>query len=155
MLTKDDNWIEDSDVLSIFPTFVWTIQSTPEFYENVNTKILNTLNRMNPDWADIPAGKSWQSSQQLHKHEEFIDLVPRILATAKTVLQFLKIRYNAIEITGCWANINSTGASHAVHSHPNNFLSGVYYVHTQAGADSINFDDPRPPGDLLQYNPVA
>ncbi len=30
-----------------------------------------------------------------------------------------------------------------MHSHPNNFLSGVYYLHTQAGADTINFHDPR------------
>ena len=27
MLTKDDNWMEDLDVLSIFPTFVRSIQS--------------------------------------------------------------------------------------------------------------------------------
>jgi uncharacterized protein (TIGR02466 family) len=30
-----------------------------------------------------------------------------------------------------------------MHSHPNNFLSGVYYVQTQPGADTINFHDPR------------
>ncbi len=150
MLTKDDNWIENSDVLSIFPTFVWTIQSTPEFYEKVNTKILKALNRMIPDLADIPPGESWQSNQQLHKREEFIDLAPRILSTAKTVLQFLKVGYDAVEITGCWANINSAGASHAIHSHPNNFLSGVYYIQTQTGADTVNFHDPRPQTDIIR-----
>ncbi|MEE8150452.1 MAG: 2OG-Fe(II) oxygenase family protein [Nitrosomonadaceae bacterium] len=150
MLTKDDNWIEDSDILSIFPTFVWKIQSTPEFYEKVNTKILKALYQINPDLADIPLGDSWQSNQQLHKREEFIDLVPRILTTAKTVLRFLKVSYDAVEITGCWANINSTGASHAIHSHPNNFLSGVYYVQTQAGADTINFHDPRPQTGIIR-----
>lgn len=30
-----------------------------------------------------------------------------------------------------------------MHSHPNNFLSGVYYVQTHVGADTINFHDPR------------
>ena len=150
MLTKDDNWIENSDVLSIFPTFVWTIQSTPEFYEKVNTKILKALNQMNPDLADIPPSESWQSNQQLHRREEFIDLVPRILSTAKTVLQFLKVGYDAVEITGCWANINSAGASHAIHNHPNNFLSGVYYIQTQAGADTVNFHDPRPQTGIIR-----
>jgi Putative 2OG-Fe(II) oxygenase len=29
------------------------------------------------------------------------------------------------------------------HMHPNNCLSGVYYVQTQEGADSITFMDPR------------
>lgn len=27
---------------------------------------------------------------------------------------------------------------------PNNYLSGVYYVQTQPGADTISFEDPRP-----------
>jgi hypothetical protein len=30
-----------------------------------------------------------------------------------------------------------------MHQHPNNFLSGVYYVRTHPGADTINFHDPR------------
>ncbi len=150
MLTKDDNWIENSNILSIFPTFVWTIQSTPNFYNKVNTKILKALNGLNPNLASISPGDSWQSHQQLHKRKEFNDLVPRIVTTAITVLQFLKISYDAIEITGCWANINSTGASHAIHSHPNNFLSGVYYLQTPAGADTINFHDPRPQTGIIR-----
>ncbi len=67
-----------------------------------------------------------------------------IHSTAQTILQFLKLGYDAIEITGCWANINASGAAHAIHSHPNNFLSGIYYVSTHPGADSVNFHDPRP-----------
>lgn len=150
MSIKHDDWIEGSDVLSIFPTLIWKIQSTPEFYEKVNKKILNVLNRLNPALADIPRGASWQSNQQLHKNEELIDLVSRICTTAKTVLRFLKVGYDAIEITGCWANINSPGASHAVHSHPNNFLSGVYYVQTQPGANTVNFHDPRPQTSIIR-----
>ena len=150
MESKDNSWIADSDVLSLFPTNVWTFQSTPEFHEKVNAKILKVLAQMNPDLVDIPIGGSWQSDQQLHKREEFIDLATCIVATAKTVLRFLKVNHDAIEITGCWANINSSGASHAMHSHPNNFLSGVYYVQTQAGADTVNFHDPRPQTGIIR-----
>src|SRR5439155_25432433 len=32
---------------------------------------------------------------------------------------------------------------HRSHSHPNNYLSGAYYVRTNPGADTINFHDPR------------
>ena len=39
--------------------------------------------------------------------------------------------------------MSTKGAGHKIHSHPNNFLSGVYYVQTQPGADTINFHDPR------------
>lgn len=150
MTSKNDNWIEDSDVLSIFPTFVWQIQSTPEFYEKVNSKILTVLNRMKPDLADIPSGGSWQSDQQLHRREEFSDLKLCILATTKTILRFLKIGYDAVEVTDCWANVNSPGASHAIHNHPNNFLSGVYYVQTQPGANTINFHDPRSQSGIIR-----
>lgn len=150
MLSKDDNWIEDSDVLSIFPTFVWTVQSTSEFHDRLQTRVLNVLNRMNPDLADIPAGESWQSDHQLYKDEELVDLISCIHSTAKTVLRFLKVGYDTIEVTGCWATINSTATSHAIHSHPNNFLSGVYYVQTQPGADTINFHDPRPQTSIIR-----
>jgi len=150
MSTKDENWIEDANMLSIFPTFVWKVQSRPEFYEKVNARILKALNRMNSNLADLSPGDSWQSKQQLHKCEEFIDLVPRILTSTKAVLEFLKAGFGEVEITGCWANINSAGASHAVHSHPNNFLSGVYYVQTQAGADTINFHDPRSQTSIIR-----
>ena len=64
-------------------------------------------------------------------------------AAAATTLEYLRIGYDAIEITACWTNVNPPGAGHRVHSHPNNFLSGVSYVKTQAGADTINFHDPR------------
>src|SRR5262249_5464856 len=41
-------------------------------------------------------------------------------------------------------NVNAPGAGHQVHDHPNNYLSGVYYVQTHEGADTVNFLDPRP-----------
>ena len=31
MRPRTESWIEDSDILSFFPTFVWSIQSTPKF----------------------------------------------------------------------------------------------------------------------------
>ena len=46
--------------------------------------------------------------------------------------------------------MSTTGAGHRMHSHPNNFLSGVYYVQTHEGADSINFHDPRPQTGIIR-----
>ena len=51
--------------------------------------------------------------------------------------------YDSFEITGCWANIGAVNAGHHLHNHPNNYLSGVYYVQTQKGANTIKFEDPR------------
>jgi uncharacterized protein (TIGR02466 family) len=149
-MSEKDKWMKVSDVLSIFPTCVWKIQLTSEFRQRVNSNILQVINEINPDLAEIPPGGSWQSRQDLHNRERFEDLISCIDSTAQTVLRFLKVGHNAIEITGCWANINASGASHAIHSHPNNFLSGIYYVHTHPGADSVNFHDPRPQTGIIR-----
>lgn len=143
MTMKEHSWIKSTDVLSIFPTFVWKVQLRAKFYEEVNKSILTALNRMRRRSSELTPGKAWQSNQEIHKLEEFRDFILYVNDTVKTALQFLKIDYDAFEITGCWVNINAPGTSHRIHSHPNNFLSGVYYVQTQTGAGTINFHDPR------------
>ena len=142
--------MEASEVLSIFPTFVWKIQLTSEFRQRVNSNILQLIDQIKPDLAEIPPGGLWQSGQDLHKREQMMDLISCIDSTAQTVLRFLKVAHNGIEITGCWANINASGASHPIHSHPNNFLSGIYYVSTHPGADSVNFHDPRSQTSIIR-----
>lgn len=142
-MIKQDPRIETSEVLSLFPTFVWKVQLTSGFHEQVNSKILAALGNLNPHLTDMTPGEAWQSDQQLHQLEEFGELMSCIQSTTSTVLHFLKVGYDALEVTGCWATVNAPGTAHAQHSHPNNFLSGVYYVQTQAGAETINFHDPR------------
>jgi len=66
------------------------------------------------------------------------------------VLRFLRVGYQAFQTTGCWANVLTQGAAHRAHSHPNNYLSGVYYVRTHPGADTINFHDPRPQSGIIR-----
>jgi len=149
-MSEKDDWLEDSDVLSIFPTCVWKVQLTSGFRQRANSKILQLIKQINPDLADTLPGGSWQSAQDLHNREQLVDLISCIHSTAQTILRFLKVGYDSIEITGCWANINVSGASHAMHSHPNNFLSGIYYVSTHPGADSVNFHDPRPQTGIIR-----
>ena len=150
MATSMDRWIEESDVLSIFPTFVWKIQWTSDLYEGINSRIRKSLDGINPRLAELSAGEEWQSDQQLHKLEEYGEFVSCVLSSARTVLKFLKIGYEAVEMTGCWANVSAKETSHRVHTHPNNFLSGVYYVQTWPGADTVNFHDPRSQTSVLR-----
>jgi len=62
----------------------------------------------------------------------------------KASLDFMQVDYRDFAITGCWANFNPTGGLNSAHTHPNNYVSGVYYVKTPSGADAIEFTDPRP-----------
>jgi len=137
------SWLASSDVLSIFPTLIWRFDLTSEARDTVNGRIADALKSLRPLPGDLVPAQGWQSRQELHTLEAFGELVSHINDAVRTILRFLKIGQEAIEITGCWANVNPPGASHGMHSHPNNFLSGVYYLQAPAGADTVNFHDPR------------
>lgn len=142
-MAKRHPWIAESDVLSLFPTMVWRFELTSNARENVSREILAALDDLRPTAKELKPGQGWQSHQELHTMEAFRDLASHIEDAAGSILEFLRIGYDAFEITGCWANLGAPGAAHKAHHHPNNFLSGVYYVRTQPGADTINFHDPR------------
>src|SRR2546430_1654597 len=142
--------IAASDVIPMFPTLVWKLELEPAFHEAANARITAAITAMRGGEPRLAPGQGWQSEQNLHEREEFRDLVVPIEQAAKSVLRFLRVGYDAIEITGCWANVLAAGGSHTMHSHPNNFLSGVYYVRTRPGADTINFHDPRTQASVIR-----
>jgi uncharacterized protein (TIGR02466 family) len=150
MAGPSERWIETSDVIPMFPTLLWKIQLKPQLREGLDAKILGALEGLRRGLPELESGRGWQSEQALHAREDFSDLVACVGDAARSVLRFLRVGYDAFEITGCWATVLAKGAAHRAHSHPNNFLSGVYYVRTHAGADSINFHDPRPQAAVIR-----
>jgi uncharacterized protein (TIGR02466 family) len=143
MSPAKDPWIAASDVVPMFPTLVWKLQLARAIHAPLDERILGALARMRADRPSLARGEGWQSPQGLHTREEFTELAACVLRAGAAVLRFLQISYDALEITGSWATVLAPGASHRAHSHPNNFLSAVYYVRVQEGADRINFHDPR------------
>ena len=127
----------------MFPTLVWKFLLEAGLRSAIDAKILATLEGMRRELPKLAPGQGWQSEQTLHAREEFGQLAACVGNAAKSILRFLRIGYEACEITGCWAMVLATGAVHKAHSHPNNFLSGIYYVRTRPGSDAINFHDPR------------
>ncbi|RXZ44270.1 2OG-Fe(II) oxygenase family protein [Crenobacter cavernae] len=142
-MVKKDQWFEASDVIPMFPSLVWKLQLETGLHEAIDANILRALDGMRPEGQVLAPGQGWQSEQALHRREELRDLVAGIDNATRSILRFLRVGYDAFEITGCWATVLPRGAAHRAHSHPNNFLSGVYYVRTHAGANTINFHDPR------------
>lgn len=143
MVRESAVWFDASDVIPMFPTLVWKIVLKANLREVIDAKILATLESLRRDLPTLEPYSGWQSEQTLHLRNEFQELVSCVNNTTKIILQFLRIDREVFEITGCWATVLAKGASHKAHSHPNNFLSAVYYVRTQPGADTINFHDPR------------
>ena len=143
MVEGSDSWLETSDVIPMFPTLVWKILLKADLRDAINAKVLATLARLRSDLPTLKPGHGWQSEQTLHQRDEFQELISCVSDVAKSILRFLRIGEEAFEVTGCWATVLAKGAIHKAHCHPNNFLSGVYYVRIHPGANTISFHDPR------------
>ena len=153
-MLKESRWIEASEVIPMFPTMVWKILLRAELHAAMNGRLLALLEELRRDLPPLEPGSGWQSERDLHQRAELRELGACIRDVAQSVLRFLRIGYDTFEITGCWATVLARGATHKAHSHPNNFLSGVYYLRTWPGADTINFHDPRRQASVIRP-PVA
>ena len=128
---------------------MWKLALAPAVYTPLNSAILAEIAALRGPGV-LADGESWQSPYNLHRREPLRPLVDAIQAAVHSVLTFLCIASEGLAITGCWATVNAGGRAHPVHTHPNNFLSGVYYVQVDAGADTLNFHDPRPQTSLVR-----
>ena len=122
---------------------MWKAELAPERRKAVNSVVLAKVADLRAALPNGKRGESWQSDQSLDRLPEFAPLVLAITAAADELFRHLAVVHQGFAITGCWANVNAPGAKHSGHVHPNNFLSGVYYVQTGVGASTINFHDPR------------
>ena len=160
MAAEGECWSQTPEVRRLFPTFAWKAQLRPEVYDPLNALILRRLEAMRRELPPLGQGEAWQSGHSLHALPEFGTLVSCIHTAAEGVLEFLRIGSSDLRITGCWANVSAPGAGHGMHTHPNNFLSGVYYVQVPPDANTVNFHDPRgqtaiirpPVTELTAYN---
>ncbi len=128
MVDSNQSPFKESLALRLFPTLVWKADLRHEIFQVINEGIVARLREMRRSLPRLRSGRAWQSDQELHRLVAFRELVHCINEVTKNVLDYLKIGNDAFEITACWANVSAPGAAHRAHSHPNNFLSGVYYV---------------------------
>jgi uncharacterized protein (TIGR02466 family) len=131
------------EVIRLFPSFVWKTRLENDARALVRVAVLEEVGALRAG-ADPEVGQVWQSRHGLHLVSALEPLVRHIRLRVQQVLEFLHVGAAPFEITGLWVNVAAPGGSVRMHNHPNNFLSGVYYVQVQEGADTINFHDPRP-----------
>ena len=143
MVNESKRWMETSDVIQTFPTLVWKLQIDAGLHDATAARLPTALTDRRRGPPPLEPGRGWQSGQALHQRADFRELVSFVDRGITSSLRFLRIGRDAFETTACWARVLAKGAAHKVHCHRNNFLSGVYYVRTQPGADTVNFDDPR------------
>jgi len=127
----------------IFPTNLFLIE---DFYNSDITAMKKYISDL---WVNRDYDDRWQTrSADLHKKKEFKKFAKLVISTSKEILDKLKYDVEDIVITDMWATVLKIGENHPAHTHSNNFLSGVWYLHSSQGA-SIVFRDPRPAADVI------
>ena len=86
----------------MFPTLVWKVEFEAQLREAIRAQALAALARMRQDLPPLPPGQGWQSVQSLNELDEFRDLVSCVHRVVPGILKFLRIGYEAYEVTGPW-----------------------------------------------------
>jgi len=145
--------IERSEMRQVFPTPLWIVDLKPDAARALNGKLMAEITALATPRPAVPKGANWQTDPVLHKLPQFAEFVSLIEMAARGALRSMRLEKYSMFVTGCWANINPPGGVNSSHTHPNNFLSGVYYVSIPQGADRIEFLDPRPQASVLMPQP--
>lgn len=126
--------------------------STPVWYEDLTNidnkqikKYCKTISSKHKGRVLSNYG-GWQSSDfnlNSFQHQELNALSNIIDQKIKECARFLNVKTDKkISVDNLWININYTGNSNLIHTHPGSFLSGVYYVSTPTDCGRIVFQHP-------------
>jgi uncharacterized protein (TIGR02466 family) len=85
---------------------------------------------------------SYHSQDNLQTLDEFKEISNNIIDVVKQIFKEQAITTKFI-LGNMWANINPRAGFNAVHTHPNSFLSGVYYVKVPQNSGELRLMDPR------------
>ena len=112
---------------------------------------INSLfqHRMDTDkQGKTTAHNNWQTEHNLHTIPEFKKLSKFLIKLNTDLIRKKGYNVDSIRISDMWANVLRPGETHPIHTHSNNFLSGVYYLHSDE-ASSIIFADPVSARDVI------
>jgi uncharacterized protein (TIGR02466 family) len=137
----------------LFPTPVWSFQ--PVQAAALCARLVPFLQSLRAaDTNAAPASPIWQSRDDLHERSELTQLVAFVHEAAEAARSMLQVSAQ-LKLTGMWGNISRGSAALHDHTHPNNYLSGVFYVRMPPGAGAITFKDPRTQTRVLRPQALA
>ena len=130
----------------VFPTPIWT--SFVDDYQTINKTMLNyiqSLQAKNPLGTKHSNVFGWHSENFDLEDETIKFFVSSIKSKIKRAIDDMgwDSEKSQTKITNMWAIINKKGASNARHTHPNSYLSAVYYIKAPIDCGDILFFDPR------------
>jgi uncharacterized protein (TIGR02466 family) len=134
----------NQEIRELFPTPLWVLNIAAPDAAALNARLKAEIEKIIAPRPTLPLGANWQTPPDLHTRPGFAEFAQLVKIAARSVAEFLQLEHYPMMITGCWANINPPGSHHPTHAHPNNYLSGVYYVDVPERGPELIFQDPRP-----------
>jgi uncharacterized protein (TIGR02466 family) len=137
-------------VHSLFPTPIWIHALRPEDAGAINDAISAEVAHLQQFRGPLQPGGMYQSQGDLADRAPYNQLRPFIESAAAGAMQFLSAAEANAQITSMWLNVSARMTAHRSHSHPNNFLSGVYYAQVDERSNVLTLEDPRPQANVLR-----
>lgn len=131
------------EILSFFPTPVWVKHLPGDDAAKIKRDVVGLIDSFRSELKGVGPHDPWQTPNDLQDRSELGDLLAHAKEAVREALGDLNIVHSDFLVTGCWASIKPRGTGHGLHVHPNNFLSGVYYVRATGEGGEIHFHDPR------------
>ena len=127
---------------------------TPLYINNIDAPLIN---QQKDYLLNLPKIKNMGN---LRSESGYIFEYPLFAELKKTINEHIKEYINIIYpntnldvyITQSWANYTEPNQYHHKHSHPNSFISGVFYVNAIKNEDMIKFYKDLPPIYQINHN---
>jgi uncharacterized protein (TIGR02466 family) len=128
--------------LQLFPTLVF--QAAVPAPEDLVPPLLGRIRALRG-----AATGAWQSAPDLHRDPVFAPLVDHVHAAVRTAHHALHYVVEGFRLTGMWANALPAGEHHPVHTHANNYWSGVILLACDDRDARLTFLHPNPAARVL------
>ena len=89
-----------------------------------------------------------QTASDLYKLSTFRKLYDIIMKQCEIHIKGLEYEYDKLDMASMWGNYLTPGGYHPDHTHPNSFITGVFYL-LSSGRTHIEFSDPRAQAGVL------
>ncbi len=137
--------MNNTRIMDLFPT--------PLYINNIDAPLIN---QQKDYLLNLPKIKNMGN---LRSESGYIFEYPLFAELKKTINEHIKEYVNIIYpgsnldvyITQSWANYTEPNEYHHKHSHPNSFISGVFYVNAIKNEDMIKFYKDLPPAFQINH----
>jgi hypothetical protein len=136
----------ENKIMELFPT--------PLYVNNIKEPLINQQKDYLLGLPKISnTGNLRSESGWIFEYPLFIELKKTIQQNINEYIQIVYPGSNTeVYMTQSWANYTEPGQHHHIHTHPNSFISGIFYVNAVAGEDQVTFFKTERPAFNIVYN---